>query len=344
MPDYKTHLCSDGKPEDAIRASIPDRKRFEFGYNIAICADPPALARGSVCALAETSQTACAEYRCDRRQRLLTEYHERANTFATLVDESFRFAGHWHHRRDRLGLTLGRLLRAIPVAMLTEDPRLKSLEKLASKILDDHKEYEKTEAFEGEIYPWDCAQPYEATFEIYGGDLAATTREEVAVHLRKTALRSLGTMDSKATNIELGRDPNYQLPVENHGRWLAQIFYLSLIEMRPDIEKPGFQVPESIYDFMTLEGEAIRSTPPPIIATLGQAIARVLERIERGRWNEEETAESIVRCFFRGLGMSENEAESLFDAERKRRKREAAREVQEAKPPKGEGNDGPPFH
>lgn len=336
MPDYKTHICENGKPEDQ-RSSVPDRRR----WGVAICVDPESRqAQGNVCKPWVGGQAETTAWKCEERRRLITSYYERALTFACILDEAERLLYAWRFNHDRLSLTIGRILKALPVAMFTEDRRLKQIESLVRKILNDSKDFEKIELF-AEADKHACAQPYEATFAIYGGDLAHTRREDVATRLRE-AIRD--ELDEKTTNLQLGRDPNFQIPSENYGKYIAFRSYMSMITMRPDIEKTGFQVPESIFDFSFIKDGKFGLAAIPAIDRLGEEITKILERIERSRWTDEETAESIVRCFFRGLGMSEAKANSLFDAERKRQERGVARRAKMRDQREGDDDDGPSFH
>lgn len=336
MPDYKTHICENGKPEDQ-RSSVPDRRR----WGVAICVDPESRqAQGNVCKPWVGGQAETTAWKCEERRRLITSYYERALTFACILDEAERLLSAWRLNRDRRSLTIGRILTALPVAMLTENRRLKQMENLARKVLNDGKDFEKIELF-AEADKHACAQPYEATFAIYGGDVAPTRREDVATRLRDAIREGL---DEKTTNLQLGRDPNFQIPPENHAKYIATRSYMSMIMLRPDIEQSGFQVPESIFDFVSIKDGELRSATIPAVDRLGEDITKILERTERSRWTDEETAESIVRCFFRGLGMSEAKANSLFDAERKRREREATRRVKTRNQRGWDDDDGPSFH
>jgi hypothetical protein len=331
MIEHKTHLCDDGKPEDYLRVYIDPALRRRLEGDSA-CADSLAMAHGEICAAAASGQ-ARTENRCGRLPRVTTLARERASNIAKIMAASDLLAGNWATWGDKPSLVLERVVRAACVALAAEDPRLPEMEAIARKILVAHDGFVKTETFVEEtwLYPPGCAQPYEATFQIYGGDSAGKTPGEVACRLREVVMEFLGIVNS-TDHLALARRA-VPLPVETQGRMLANALYTSLVCQRPDVEKPAFQVP-SLHD----------GPRPPAVLEIGKAIARVLDNTERSQWAKKGTAEGIVRRFFRGLGMSENEAESLFDAERKRRKRRAAGKAPKSEPPEGEGNGGTSIH
>jgi hypothetical protein len=282
----------------------------------------------------------CAEALCAPSLPSQTAHQLRLSLLAHVVGTAQVFERAWPITQDLLDLRLARLLKALAVGVLTNDGRMADLEAIAISLLRDHQDFSATPPYVPPWSPsiWDprffqelaCAQPYAASFWVDAGDIAADSRDELAIRLRRAAQEAGWCCEVSWEEEEDDTQARYAART-------ALDFMLSVYQKaRPALENE--RLPPVAHDAPL--SAIFRGGVPGVLSkkkrsSAERSLATIYEQFTPTRWGDTDVTERVVRAFLRALGLPKEQARALFDAERKRSKRDAQKA-----PPTPEGEDG----